>query len=110
MNRREFVVGSASAVTGLGVANFARPASRNAMLRGVRGPIPSKVIFDTRYRASSSFGTHAASLGLTLRPIAGDVTALWFGELQPLWAKREGAVLGMTTGVSLLCLEQLARD
>ena len=110
MNRREFMVCSASTAAGLGIADFALPASRNAMFQGVRGPLPSKVIFDSRYRASSSFGTHAAGLRLTPRPIAGDVTALWFGELQPLWANREGAVLGMTTGVSLLCLEQLARD
>jgi hypothetical protein len=110
MNRRDFVVCSASAAAGLGIAVFALPASGNATLQGVRGPLPYKVVVDTRFRASCSFGAHAARLGLALRPIAGDVTALWFRELQPLWAKGDRAVVGMTTSASLLCLEQLARD
>jgi len=110
MNRRDFVVCSATAAAGLGVAGFALPATENAILRGGSGPLPYKVILDTRFRASCSFGARAARLGIAPRPIAGDVTALWFGELQPLWAKGDGALIGMTTSASLLCLEQLARD
>ena len=110
MNRRDFVVCSASTAAGIGVAAIGLRAHGDASLQGPRRPLPYKVIFDTRYRASRAFGDQAAKLGLALRPIAGDVTSLWFRELQPLWARCEGAVVGMTTCASLLCLEQLARD
>jgi hypothetical protein len=109
MNRRDFVLNSTAAAAGIGVAVLAvAGASKRAAVQGVDGPLPYNVIFDTRFQASCSFGTGAARLGCALRPITGDVTALWFNDLQPRWAQRKEATVGMTTGASLLCLEQLA--
>lgn len=107
MNRRDFVVHSAAAATGIGLAAFASLGAAGLAAQG-RGSWPYKVIFDARYHASRSFGSRAATLRCPVRPIAGDVTPLWFEELQPLWAKRRLPIVGMTTPASLLCLEQLA--
>jgi hypothetical protein len=103
------VVQSAAAgvgVVGLNVAGV----SEAATLGAVRGPLPYKAIFDTRFATSRSFAVGAARLGCPTRSIAGDVTALWFNELQPHWARGGGAIVGMTTDHSLFCLEQLAWD
>jgi hypothetical protein len=109
MNRRDFVVCGTAAAAAIGVAAYAAAeVSKGATVRGVHGPLPYKVIFDTRFQASRSFGTGAAQLGCAIQPITGDVTALWFKELQPLWTQRKEAIVGMTTRASLLCLEQLA--
>jgi hypothetical protein len=108
MNRRDFVVHSAAAAAGIGVAALATVSAAATAARVSRSCRPYKVFFDTRYQASRAFGSHAAALSCPVRPIAGDVTALWFEELQPLWAKRKLPIVGMTTPASLLCLEQLA--
>ena len=106
MNRRDFVVCSTAAI---GASAFAVAAVPQGVIdQGLRGPLPYKVIFDTRFHASCSFGAGAAQLGCAIQPIAGDITALWFNELQPHWANRKEAIVGMSTGASLLCLEQLA--
>lgn len=111
MNRRNFVMSSAVAAAGIGVAGFAiAGASEAGTVGAVLGRRPYKVIFDTRFEASCSFATGAVRLGCPTQAITGDVTALWFNELQPRWARGEGAIIGMTTGVSLFCLEQLAWD
>ncbi len=104
MNRRDFVVHSASAAAAIGLAAFATSGAAE----GVRGPRPYKVIYDARHQACCSFGSRAAALRCPIQPITGDVTALWFKELQPLWAERKLPIVGMTTPASLLCLEQLA--
>jgi hypothetical protein len=109
MNRRDFVIYSTAAAAAIGVAaNAGAELSKGATVQGVRDTRPYKAIFDARFQASCSFGAGAARLGCTIQPITGDVTALWFKELQPLWTQRKEAILGMTTGASLLCLEQLA--
>ena len=109
MNRREFVVCGTGAVAALGVAAFetARAAGSECS-RSLRGRLPYRVIVDERFQQSRAFGHGAAQLGCTIQPISGDVTSLWFNELQPLWARGEGEIVGMTTGASLMCLEQLA--
>ena len=109
MNRRDFVVHSAAAVAGIGITQCALASIPEASA-AVRAPRPYKVVFDTRFEACRAFAAGAARLGCPIRPIAGDVTALWFNELQPSWARGEGAVVGITNHKSLFCLEQLAWD
>ncbi|HEV7432652.1 MAG TPA: hypothetical protein VGN77_06380 [Steroidobacteraceae bacterium] len=109
MNRRDFVVSGAATAAALSASAFAvatitDEATNNAALH----PLPYRIIFDRRFQESCSFGASAAQLGCAIQPIAGDITALWFNELQPRWARGEGAIVGMTTMSSLLCLEQLA--
>jgi hypothetical protein len=109
MNRRDFVVRGTGAVAALGVGTFgaAEPA-RAERSPSVLGRLPYRVIVDQRFPEARAFGYGAAQLGCTIQPISGDVTSLWFNELQPLWARGEGEIVGMTTGASLMCLEQLA--
>ena len=109
MNRRDFVVCGSGVVAALGVAALgaAGPAEAERP-RSVPGRLPHKVIVDKRFQESCGFGYAAAQLGCAVQPISGDVTSLWFNELQPLWARGEGEIVGMTTQASLMCLEQLA--
>lgn len=103
MNRRDFVVYGTAAAAGIGVAGLANAAA-------VHGSLPYKVIFDARFRSCRSFAEGAAQLRCAVQPVSGDVTALWFNDLQLRWSQRKDTVVGMTTGASLLCLEQLAWD
>ncbi len=115
MDRRRFCVSSAAAAAGLAAAGLtaARAGSLVAGDPGFRGaPTPAlhKVIFDSRFPASRAFGESAAGAGRATAAIQGDVTALWFHDLRPQWARGRAAVAGMTTMRSLFCLQQLAHD
>jgi hypothetical protein len=111
VNRRDFAVRAGAVAVSLGIARgagaLALPA---ANATAIRGRLPYKILFDERFEASRSFAAGAQRLGCPIQSIAGDVTALWFDELQPSWARGEGTIIGMTTHTSLFCLEQLARD
>jgi hypothetical protein len=69
-----------------------------------------KVILDSRVAALRAFGRAAERAGLPIHAIQGDVTALWFHDLEV--RSREGpfAIAGFTRAGSLFCLEMLARD
>jgi hypothetical protein len=109
MNRRDFVVHSAAAVASIGIAQRAS-ASFPELGAAVRALRPYKVVFDQRFEPCRAFAAGAERLGCPIRPIAGDVTALWFDELQPSWARGEGPIVGITNHRALFCLEQLAWD
>lgn len=67
---------------------------------------PDEVIYDARFAAGREFAqafTHA-------RQIDGDVTRLWFEELDPRWRKGPATIAGLTAQGALFCLEHLARD
>ncbi len=49
-----------------------------------------KVVFDERFPASVAFGTEARNLGLPTHSIRGDITDLWFHELDAQWKKKAG--------------------
>ena len=109
MKRRDFVVHGAAAVASVGIAQRAL-ASIPELGAAVRAPRPYRVVFDQRFAPCRAFAAGAGRLGCPVRPIAGDVTALWFDELQPSWARGEGTVVGVTNDKALFCLEQLAWD
>jgi hypothetical protein len=69
-----------------------------------------KVVFDERFPASVAFGAEARSLGLPTHPIRGDITDLWFHDLDAQWKKKPAAVAGLTAQGALFCLERLAWD
>jgi hypothetical protein len=48
--------------------------------------------------------------GVALAPFHGDVTAVWFEQLDPLWRRESVLVAGMTPPSTLFCLERLAWD
>ena len=109
MNRREFVFASTASLYAVPLLGNAQDRETVACARNV--PLNAcSILYDRRFAASCTFGAELARRGGPVRAIDGDVTALWFDELAPLWARGEGVVAGMTTGRTLLCLEQLAWD
>jgi hypothetical protein len=111
MNRRDFALGAGAVAVSLGIMQRARALSMPTVnVAAIRGQVPYTVLFDERFAACRSFAAGAKQLGCPVRSIAGDVTAVWFHELEPMWARGEGSMIGMTTHTSLFCLEQLASN
>jgi len=67
-------------------------------------------LFDTRFPAAHVFARSLAIRGVSLAPYDGDVTPVWFHQLDPVWRRYPLAVAGLTTEGALFCLEQLAWD
>jgi len=109
-SRREFLQ--------IGIAALALPISAHAALSPAAArpenavPVTPlyKVIFDERFPASVAFGAQVRSLGLPTHPIQGDITDLWFHDLDAQWKKKPAAVAGLTAQGALFCLERLAWD
>jgi len=109
-SRREFLQA--------GIAALALPITAQAMLSPGPGSPESalrvtplyKVIFDERFPASVAFGDEAKGLGLPVHSIRGDITDLWFHDLDARWKQQPVAVAGLTAQGPLFCLERLAWD
>jgi len=109
-SRREFLQ--------VGIAALALPISAHAALSPAAdapektAPVTPlyKVVFDERFPASVAFGAEARSLGLPAHSIRGDITDLWFHDLDAQWKKKPAAVAGLTAQGPLFCLERLAWD
>jgi hypothetical protein len=69
-----------------------------------------KALVDQRYPSATDFGLEATSLGAATTVLHGDITDIWFRDLFPQWKTRPVAIAGMTSGVALYCLTELARD
>lgn len=69
-----------------------------------------KVIFDERFPASVLFGEGWKALGAPVHAIRGDITDLWFYDLDVQWKKRPVPIAGLTAHGPLFCLERLAWD
>jgi hypothetical protein len=69
-----------------------------------------KVLYDPRTRAGLTFAAAAKRMGVPLHATRGDVTGVWFDELQPEWNRRRTAVAGLTDFHSLFVLDMMARD
>jgi hypothetical protein len=116
MNRRKFCLSSlatamSGAAVGAGCLRAGEPAAPSAAASNPSVQL-YKFVYDRRYPAAQVFGAaaaHARSTAGTVA-IAGDVTALWSRDLRAVWCAGDGAIAGMTTARTLLCLEQLAHD
>jgi hypothetical protein len=74
-------------------------------------PLPYyKVIFDERFPASVAYGEEWTARGAAAHGIRGDITDLWFHDLDHQWKKRPVAIAGLTAHGPLFCLERLAWD
>jgi hypothetical protein len=74
-------------------------------------PMPFyKVVFDERFPDSVTFASEMKRLGVAIHGIKGDMTDLWYHELQPQWQKSPVPIAGMTAQGPLFCLERLAWD
>jgi hypothetical protein len=109
-SRREFLQ--------VGIAALALPISAHtALSTGADAPEKTalvtplyKVVYDERFTASVAFGTEGRILGLPTHSIRGDITDLWFHDLDAQWKKKPVAVAGLTAQGALFCLERLAWD
>ena len=69
-----------------------------------------KVVFDERFEGPRAFAAGAARRGIATVAIRGDVTRLFFDDLDLRWKQGPVRLAGYTTPASLFCLELLARD
>jgi hypothetical protein len=112
-SRREFLQMGVAALSlpiaaGKGVA--ATPSAKpNQTAPSGPAPVPVyKIIFDTRFADSVSFAEEAGRLGATIHGIRGDMTDLWYYDLDARWKKSPVAIAGLTGHGPIFCLEQLA--
>jgi hypothetical protein len=104
-NRREILQGGI-ALTSLPLiaqATWAAPG-----VRAYTSHTLHRILFDNRFPASRAFGEEAARLGAVVRGFAGDITDLWYHELDLRWRAGPAAIAGMTRHGPLFCLERLA--
>jgi hypothetical protein len=103
-NRREFIQAGIAVTAAASVTGAPAQAVTASPYR------IHKVIYDARFAEPVRFAKAAESLGLQAHAIGGDMTALWYGELDGLWRKEPLAIAGMTRHGPMFCLELLARD
>jgi hypothetical protein len=108
-NRREFLR-TGAAVSALAMNGL---VARDATAAGGERATESlhKAIYDNRYVESLRFAAYVAEHGVAVRAIAnGDVTGLWYDELDLLWREQSIAIAGSTQLGPLFVLETLARE
>jgi hypothetical protein len=101
-SRREFLQA--------GIAVSLLPVAASATALPNPSPRYYKVIFDQRFPASVAFGEEWNARGAAVHAIQGDITDLWFHDLDRQWKKRPVAIAGLTAHGPLFCLERLAWD
>ena len=74
-----------------------------------RQPLHMAVV-DTRFAPARTFAAQMKRSGLRVAPINGDITELWYDELDGLWRRQPAAIAGFTADSALFCLERLAMD
>ena len=69
-----------------------------------------KAVFDERFGDPCAFAAGAAERGIPTVAIRGDITKLFFDDLDLRWKQGPVLLAGYTTPASLFCLDLLARD
>jgi len=69
-----------------------------------------KVIFDERFDGPRAFAAETAARHIPTVGIRGDITDLFFHDLDLRWKQGPVSLGGYTTAQSLFCLDLLARD
>ena len=108
-NRREFLQTSVSVSSlplamkvGLPASAIAAPEYRIEL---------DRVVFDDRYPEAVAFAHAAGGTAATSRALdRGDVTALWYDELDAAWRDKPLTIAGMTQFGPMFVLERLARE
>jgi hypothetical protein len=104
-NRREFLqAGIVASLLPLTLPAMAAPDAQ------VPATTFYKVIFDERFPASVAFGEEWKARGAPVHAIRGDITDLWFHDLDVQWKKQPVPIAGLTAHGPLFCLERLAWD
>ena len=69
-----------------------------------------KAVFDERFGNPCVFAAGATERGIPTLPIRGDITNLFYADLDLRWKQGPALLTGYTTQASLFCLDLLARD
>lgn len=69
-----------------------------------------KAIFDERFEDARAFAAEAMARSIPTAAIRGDVTNLFFDDLDLRWKLGPVSLIGLTSPASLFCLHLLARD
>ena len=110
-NRRDFLrTGMSVSALPLTVNGLLSPNAAFAHIEGKSIAI-HKAIFDDRYTESRTFAGTIGGFGVPLRAIAnGDITELWYDELDLLWREQPAVIAGSTQFGPMFVLEQLANE
>ncbi len=91
-------------------AGLAAAASASTAKAAPPPPQIRQAVYDDRFAAARAFAEEARRRGWAVRAIQGDVTDLWFHELDKLWREEPAPLTGLTRDNSLWVLERLAWD
>ena len=83
-----------------------------ALVSAARAAEPLRIhraIYDRRFAAGRAFAVEAAAKGWTTAAIEGDVTEVWYHQLDPRWRQGPAPIAGVTDANSLFVLDHLAR-
>jgi hypothetical protein len=69
-----------------------------------------RAIYDRRLESGRAFAAAAQARGWTTAAIEGDVTQLWYQDLDLRWRKGPAPIAGVTHPASLFVLDHLARS
>ena len=69
-----------------------------------------RAVFDRRFASGRAFAAQAAARGWTTAAIDGDVTELWYRDLDLRWKKGPEPIAGVTAPEALFVLDHLARS
>lgn len=102
-DRRDVMIAGGAAVGGI------------AMSQDVTGALAATdknclLVADTRIAASHDFAAQASPNSERIAWIEGDITKLWYEELDATWRDAKTAVAGLTEYGAFFCLERLAMD
>jgi hypothetical protein len=68
-----------------------------------------RAVYDLRFASGRAFAAEAARRGWTTAAIEGDVTDLWYRDLDLRWKKGPAPIVGVTAPEALFVLDHLAR-
>jgi hypothetical protein len=109
-SRREFLqIGVAALALPISARAGLTPANSGLANQSVPTPL-YKVIFDQRFLSSRAFAGEVKRLGAPIYAIKGDITDLWFHDLDARWKREPIGIAGLTEHGPLFCLERLAWD
>jgi hypothetical protein len=110
INRREFInSGLVASAAMVGSAALCADRRHSSESTGPAAPI-YLATFDSRFEHCRQFAGAMAAHAIPSAGFHGDVTNIWYAELDPVWRSRPVAIAGMTTEGALFCLERLAWD
>lgn len=106
-SRRQFIR-SGLALSALSLP--AVPAWASAGVPVARRPYFERFIFDGRFAEAVEVARYVTSFAQTSIRIQGDLTPLWYDDLDPAWKRGSMTLAGVTTEHGLFVLETLAAD